>query len=147
MKPEHGAARFRPMRILITFVALLSMAVSPSFAKTHSAATSRGEQELAKLLAGATPGKPTSCLSSYQRNDSRTIDGIGVLYRQGRTSWLNRFQDDCPGLGYHTILVTRTPTDQLCRGDIAKLIDNSTGMFEGSCVLGDFVPYTKPKTR
>jgi hypothetical protein len=38
--------------------------------------------------------------------------------------------------------VTRTSSSQLCRGDIATVIDTSTRTPVGSCVFGDFVPYT-----
>lgn len=148
MKPTRDAIGLAFMRILTSFAAVLSILSSPSIARTpRTDTTAAGEQELAKLLAGATPGKPTSCLSSFQRRDSRNISGVGVVYRDGRTFWLNRFQDGCPELNYHSIIVTRTPSDQLCRGDISTIVDNSSGFFEGSCVMGDFVPYTKPSSK
>jgi hypothetical protein len=44
----------------------------------------------------------------------------------------------------HYALVTRQFSGSLCRGDIATVADLSSGMTVGSCVMGDFVPYTSP---
>jgi hypothetical protein len=38
--------------------------------------------------------------------------------------------------------VTRSSGSGLCRGDIARVADVSTGMIVGSCAVGDFIPYT-----
>jgi hypothetical protein len=51
----------------------------------------------------------------------------------------------CSGLGSgHYALVTKQ-YGQLCRGDIGQVMDLSTGMHVGSCVMGDFVPYVSPR--
>ena len=41
------------------------------------------------------------------------------------------------------ILITRTPTGQTCRGDIATTIDTASRFMTGSCSFGEFVPYRK----
>ena len=38
---------------------------------------------------------------------------------------------------------TRTPSGQLCRGDIAQAVDRTANFPAGSCSFGDFVPYTR----
>jgi len=38
-------------------------------------------------------------------------------------------------------LVTKNFGPQLCRGDLATVVDNSSGMSVGACSLGDFIPY------
>lgn len=126
----------------LAVAALCLAAASPLLAAPTQA---RGEEKLAKLLAGATPGKAQSCMSTFPQRDSQTIDGIGIVYREGKTWWLNRFEGGCPQLTSSTAIVTRTSMTQLCRGDIARVVDPGVGMELGSCVFSDFVPYTKPK--
>lgn len=103
------------------------------------------EARLSKMLEGATPGKPTTCMPNSTMFDSSNVEGVGIVYRRGRTFYVNRFEGGCPALGYHSIIVTRTPDTQLCRGEIARIIDNTSGTLQGSCTFGDFVPYVKAK--
>lgn len=97
-------------------------------------------------LAGLTPGTPTSCLSGIDRRDAKTRTiGSTVLYSVSR----NRvFRNDMGGncnLSGDPILVTATPSDNLCRGDIVQLIDRTSRFPMGSCAYGDFVPYTRAR--
>ena len=48
------------------------------------------------------------------------------------------------GSGGHNILVTRIYSSQLCQGDIATTIDNTSHFQNGSCSFGPFVRYAKP---
>ena len=75
------------------------------------------------------------------------IDDGTVVFKNGRTVYRNDFQGGtCSNLGRGDYaLVTKTPGSGLCRGDIADVRDLSAGMSVGSCVLGDFVPYTTPR--
>jgi len=42
--------------------------------------------------------------------------------------------------------VTRTyGTAELCRGDIGQVVDLMNHFTVGSCVFGDFIPYTRPR--
>jgi hypothetical protein len=49
----------------------------------------------------------------------------------------------CERVGRGDILVTRSPGSQLCQGDIATTIDQSSRTFSGSCSFGPFVRYSK----
>jgi hypothetical protein len=104
-----------------------------------------GEEKLQKMLAGATPGTPTSCISLTPSQSSTTIEGIGLVYQRGRTMYVNRFAGGCPSLNGFTAVISRTPSTQLCRGDIARIVDLNSRIEGGSCVFGDFTPYTKGK--
>ena len=66
-----------------------------------------------------------------------------VAFKNGRTVYVNHLLGECNGLksGFYT-LVTRSSGSGLCRGDIARVADVSTGMIVGSCAVGDFIPYT-----
>jgi hypothetical protein len=92
--------------------------------------------------------RPISCLPHYNANDMIVIDDGTVVFKSGRTVYRNDFQGGtCSNLGRgHYALVTRTPGSGLCRGDIAEVRDISDGISVGSCVFGDFVPYSMPRT-
>jgi hypothetical protein len=132
------------MRNLIqaTLIAgLIAAPLAPLFAARLSP-----EARLAQLTQGRVAGKPVSCINlspAASNNDSETIPGLAMAYRQGSTWYVNRFDGGCPRLDEDTIVVTRLHTSQLCRGDIAELRLSGANIPAGTCIFGDFVPYTK----
>ena len=106
-----------------------------------------GEQYLQQMLAGKAAGPARSCLPTYRSSDMVIVDDDTILFRDGRNRvWRSEMRGGCSRLdsGFYT-LVTRSFGGQgPCGGDIAELVDTSTGMTAGSCVWGDFVPYTGP---
>jgi hypothetical protein len=103
----------------------------------------REQARLAQLTAGKIAGPTTDCLPTYRANDMVVVNDNTIAFKQGRRLFVNNMQGSCYGLDRGTTaLVTRTPSTQLCRGDIATLVDTSTRVAVGSCVFGDFVPYT-----
>jgi hypothetical protein len=64
-----------------------------------------------------------------------------LLYGSGRTLWVNRlgscaFRSD-------DILVTEPTGSEHCRGDLVRSFDRTSHIPGPSCVLGDFVPYSR----
>jgi hypothetical protein len=104
------------------------------------------ERELAAALAGRVAGPPVSCLPHYRADNMQIIDDWTILFRDGRTVYVQNPRGGCPGIASHrNILVTRLfGTTQLCSGDISQLVDPSSGIGGGACVFSQFVPYTKP---
>ncbi len=136
----------RPKRLALSIVAAVAAACSTTAAQpTRSSAASR---ELAKALAGRDAGAPIRCIPNYQAGNMRVIDDWTILFKSGRTTYLQTPRGGCPGIGSgRNTLVTRLwGTNQLCDGDISRLVDLSSGIGGGSCVFGPFVPFTKPKT-
>ena len=75
---------------------------------------------------------------------TRIVDESAIIYELSSKRWLVNFPaGGCSALRPDRVLVTRTPSDELCRGDIARIIDPPTPIEYGSCGLGDFVPYTR----
>jgi len=111
----------------------------------HAAKSPRASRELAKALAGYTVGPPVRCILSFPRTRMEIIDDHTLLFRGNRTIYLQKPPGGCYGVSSQfTTLVTQIwGTNQLCQGDINRLIDNTTGMGAGSCAFGPFVPYTK----
>ena len=107
----------------------------------------KAQKEYDQLLAGKVAGAPVSCLPSYNQNDMVVIDERTIAFRQGSSRvYVNHMQGGCSNLGGSYALVTRTfGSAQLCRGDIGQVVDLTNHFTVGSCVFGDFVPYSKPR--
>jgi len=130
----------RSLTIALIASALAACTTAPE-PMTRSA---EAEAQLSKLLAGKTAGKPVSCLQSWQSGNMVVIDDNTVLFRDSPTRvYRNDFRGyGCQNLGSgHYTLVTRSSGPSLCSGDIAQVVDLSSGINVGSCVMGDFVPY------
>jgi hypothetical protein len=131
-----------------SFALVLAAAVGACAPVLPVERTPQAEAHLQQLLTGRVPGPPVSCLPDYRSNDMVVIDDSTVLFRDGRTVYRNDFQGGaCNHLcsAFYALLTRRFGGVGLCRGDIAQVIDTGTGMTVGSCVVGDFIPYTKPK--
>jgi hypothetical protein len=117
-----------------------------STAPAEPTRSARAQKELADALAGRVAGKPVSCLPNYRANDMQIIDDWTILFRDGRTIYVQNPRGGCPGIGsQRNVLVTRLyGTAQLCSGDISHLVDLTSGIGGGACVFSEFVPYTKP---
>ena len=108
--------------------------------------TAQAQQELDKALAGRVAGPPVTCLPHYSADNMQVIDDWTILFKDGRTVYVQNPRGGCPGIASHrNILVTKLRgTTQLCRGDINHLVDPVSGIGGGACVFSEFIPYTKP---
>jgi hypothetical protein len=105
------------------------------------------QQEFDRMLAGKAAGPPLSCLPHYRSNDMVVIDENTIAFRDGsRRVYVNHMMGGCSNLGGAYALVTRQfGSADLCRGDIGQVVDLTTHSTVGSCVFGDFIPYTRPR--
>lgn len=100
--------------------------------------------KLAQALAGRTAGKPTGCVHLRDVRSTQIVDESAIIYELNSRKWLVNFPaGGCSSLRRDRVMVTRTPSDDLCRGDIVRIIDPPAPIEYGSCGLGDFVPYTR----
>ncbi|MCP3733875.1 hypothetical protein M9979_03155 [Sphingomonas sp. RP10(2022)] len=99
--------------------------------------------DLGKELAGLTPRETSGCMPRYPTTQVKAY-GPTIVYTVSRGL---KFRSDtaggCERVGRGDILITRSPTGQLCQGDIAQTIDSGSRTFSGSCSFGPFVRYTK----
>lgn len=104
----------------------------------------REQARLDRALAGYAPERTRTCFSSIDRRAARGARYYGstILYPLGDRIVRNDMNGGCP-LNREPILVTQTPTTDLCRGDIAQLIDRASRFPVGSCAYGDFVTYRR----
>ncbi len=134
--------RFTPLLALTAFAALSAC----SYGDAENTPAPIGEKQakmLAKELGGKVPGKPQNCISTFGDSNLVKISDDILLYRaSGRLVYQNKLRSTCPGLARDDdILVTETFGGQLCRGDIVRLVDRTSGIPGPVCSLGEFTPY------
>jgi Family of unknown function (DUF6491) len=133
------------MRVISTFLAGAALA---SCTVTAPPPGLQAQREYQQLLYGKVAQQPISCLPHYLSNDMRVIDDNTIAFRNGNARvYIAHMQGGCNGLaGGHNALVTRQYGNaDLCRGDIAQVVDTFNGFTVGSCVFGDFTPYVRPR--
>ena len=133
----------RGISLLLLGAILSSCATAPP----QPMRTAAKQHQFEQLLAGKVAGPPVSCLPTFRQDDMVVIDDSTVAFRQGSSRvYVNHMQGGCNNLGGNYALVTRTfGGSQLCRGDIGQVVDLTNKFTVGSCVFGDFVPYTRPR--
>jgi len=133
------------MRIISSI--MLAAALVATGAQAQAKPRESGEARLAKEIEGRIAGKPVNCLYSRNIRSTRIINGTAIVYEMNnRTIYVNRPASGATFLRDGDVLVTRTSTPQLCNVDIVRLYDTGARFERGSVGLGQFVPYTKPKT-
>jgi hypothetical protein len=108
---------------------------------THSP---KAQKELNEALAGRVPGKPMDCLPNYRSTQMQIIDESTILFKDGRTVYVQNPRGGCPGLGPggYTLVTREFSNNQMCQGDINKMVDLNARVSGGACVFGPFIPYT-----
>lgn len=102
---------------------------------------------LEKAIAGKVAGKPQGCISLSRARSSQIIGENAIIYRVSNNAiFVNKPVGGCSGLRKDKTLITRTPGDRLCSGDIARVVDLPLGFEGAACVLGEFTPYTKVRS-
>ena len=130
---------------LISGISVATILAACSTTAEQQARSPEAEAELAQALAGRVAGPPVRCIPTYRADDMKIIDDSTILFKDGSTIYLQTPPGGCPGIAVHrNVLVSRPmPSNQLCSGDIQQLFDPVSRIGGGSCVFGDFVPYTK----
>lgn len=101
-----------------------------------------GEERLAKMLEGRVAGEPESCIRTFPSTQLTVIDGTALVYKQGRTLWVNR-TDQPRAIDDNDALLTRQFGTQLCDVDIVTTFDRTAGFYTGNIFLTEFVPYRR----
>src|SRR5262245_40752097 len=136
--------KFKAQTVIgLSCAALLASCTTAPAQVTRSA---EAQQSLDKALAGRVAGTPVKCIPTYRANDMQIIDDWTILFKDGRTIYVQNPRGGCPGIGIgRNILISRPiPSNQLCSGDINNLFDPVSRIGGGACVFSEFVPYTLP---
>jgi hypothetical protein len=96
-------------------------------------------------LADRHAGVPQQCVTELGTEPLRVseTDNHVLLYGRGKTIWANELGPPC-GFSINDTLVTRPIAGRYCRGDVVGSFDRMSRIPGPSCVLNDFVPYTRP---
>lgn len=134
--------------ITITIIALTAGCTAAS-ADEMAEMQANGEAKLAAELRNyEQSGPPVSCVSQRDLGGNRSA-GDAIIF-DGKTRavrYVNRPAGGCPSLDFGRALVIRTTSTQLCRGDIANVVDPVSNSQYGGCGLGDFTPYRRIASR
>jgi hypothetical protein len=95
-------------------------------------------------LAGRTAGAGQRCVVIEQSEPLRVSesDPHVLLYGNGKTIWANQLQSGC-NFHHGDTLVSQPIGSSHCRGDLVRSVDPFTHIQGPSCLLGDFIPYTR----
>ncbi|WP_155263141.1 hypothetical protein [Sphingomonas segetis] len=100
---------------------------------------------LAQETAGRVAGPPQTCISSNRSENLRVLDPQTLAYGFGRTIYINHLPAACPGLSmFNTIIVEADDGMQYCRNNRIRALEPGAIIPGPTCVLGDWVPYTRP---
>lgn len=130
--------------ILVPLAALAACAQTPAQTAAAAQAGAAAQAELDKELAGLVLGKPVNCIDPRWSRQVKSYGGTILYGDLGSTKFRSDTGGGCERIGRGDVLVTRTYTGQLCRGDIARTIDPVSRFQTGSCSFAQFVPYRKP---
>ena len=134
------------MRRLSPVVTIFAgLAASCASTPVQESRSPKAERELADALTGRAAGQPVRCIPNYRTSEMHVIDDWTILFREGRTVYVQKPPSGCRGLGIggYTLVTRPFGVNQVCEGDINQLVDLRTGFNGGACVFGPFVPYTK----
>lgn len=104
-----------------------------------SALASNPAAEEADALDGfVETGETANCVSMRSASID-PIDENRLLFKVGTRYYLNETSGSCEraSSSFNRIEVTLFGP-RACRGEILRVVDNNSGMFEGSCSLGEF---------
>lgn len=138
------------MRKLLFLLPLLAAACTQTAADRERVAREADttQAKLDRALAGYTPDQSASgsCLHSsfYRGAQSTQAYGRTLLFRvNSNLIFRTDTAGGCERVGDDAYLVTSTPTADLCRGDIARVVDRTIRRDVSACSFGDFVAYRR----
>ena len=129
---QNGQMRNRPLLLMI----LLGSCAAPPPPTVQRQATE---------LIGRVAGAPVDCVPIRPNVNLRVADSdrSTLIYGSGKTIFANHMGPGC-AFGFNDIPIFETTISSYCRGDIVRSVDRDSHISGPSCVLGSFVPYTRP---
>ena len=114
------------------------------------ARSAEGQADFMRLTGGKVAGPPVSCIPHFAASDQTIIDGQTIAFRNagGGTVYIAHMSQGCElaARGTYALFSRKFGTADTCRGDIQQVVDTTNRFSVGSCVIGDIVPYTRPRS-
>jgi hypothetical protein len=134
------------MRGLSLLLIGATLAVPSAAAQQQLVRSPKAQEKFDRLIAGMTAKPPVTCMSTFNAYQTTVIDEETVAFRfSGNRLYVAHMPGGCSNLATppYTMVTRQVGSAQLCRGDIANIVDPHNGFTVGSCIFGDFTPYTK----
>ena len=132
------------MNKLLTFAAATAaLAISAPLAAQDRDYSERSAQAFAELVEDRVAGEPQPCINTFMSHRLRVVENVGLAYERGDTLWVARARNPDRLTTWDVPIIERYGGSRLCRHDVMRTIDRSSGMFSGVLFLDDFVPYTE----
>lgn len=125
----------------VAAIALSSCTMTPAETARAADAKAATQAALGKELAGLTPIETKDCMDNYQSSSLKAYGGTLVYSVSRKLKYVNDTGGGCEAVERGDILVTKSPSGRLCRGDIAQTVMPGSHVPSGSCALGSFVTY------
>ena len=133
---------FPLMALGLATIAIGSCAMTPAETARADAAKAKTRADLDKALAGLTGTGTSDCAPPSMTSASLKAYGSTLVYTVSKNlKYVNETTGGCENVESGDILVTKSPTGRLCRGDIARTVMPTARIPSGSCALGSFVTY------
>ena len=129
----------RRFAVIATSCTCLALSSCATMADTGPG-LARGEARLAAMIGGKQPGEPRSCIAAFNADRLEILDHTAIVYDSGDTVWVSRPLDP-HSLDTRDVVVIERAGGQLCKQDIVRTVDRSSGITTGAVFMGDFVPY------
>jgi hypothetical protein len=122
-----------------TVIILMSTALAACAAPEPS-----GPSGPPRELQGRVAGPAQRCVLIQASESLRVSDNDRhtLLYGSGRTVWANSLGPNC-GFNRDDVLVSEPIGSYYCRGDLIRSFDRLSRIPGPSCILGEFVPFTR----
>jgi len=134
------------MKLLALFMLIPLTACGASY--ENAPRSERAQTRLTRALEGKVAGVPQQCISRFRRNDQEIVDRNTILFKNGRNLvYRNDPEGGCNGLDRTRAIVVTLFNDDLCRGDIIRVVDTVSGSTVGTCAFSDFIPYQTAGSR
>lgn len=106
------------------------------------AASRTPAEELDREIGSWVAGPPQECIDLRRVTASRAL-GDTMLFKVRSAIKYRTDSPGCPAAKIGATLVTNPDSSHLCKGDIVGLVDLDNGIQEGSCAVGEFIPYKR----
>ena len=132
------------MRHMIMLAAPLALAACTTGDGYRTAQAEEARAEVEERLVGYAPVGTRSCLPGRSQASTQVYADGTILVRQAGSLYGQNLGPSCASASdIHTALVTEGTFGNMCAGTIARVVDSSTGLFRGSCSIGDWTQYKK----
>ena len=100
--------------------------------------------DYAATIEGRVAGPAESCISTTNASGLRALDPQTLAYGSGRTVYINRLAGPCPGITPTSTLFVEVTSSRYCHGDRVRGREYGGFIPGATCIMGDWVPYTRP---